>query len=387
MGIKKEYPADKKIMKSLILTLLRYLSLPLAILYGVVVAIRNLFYDRGIFSSIEFSLPVICVGNLSVGGTGKSPHIEYLIERLQHKYHLATLSRGYKRYTRGFKLATLESNARDIGDEPFQFKSKFPQVEVCVAEERMTAIPQLLQRRPFIDIILLDDAFQHRTVKAGLNILLTDYHRPYIRDHIMPFGLLRESRKAARRAEIIVVTKCPADLSDEEQQHITQQLEPASGQSVYFSCIEYRNLSPLWETPAAIQPDTVVLLVTGIANPEPLKEKLQQSFKKVYTLSYADHHYFTADDAEEISETFQQIPEQHKIIVTTEKDAARLQLRKEQLIASNLPVYVQYIGIRFLNQAAASFDQRIMTFIHSMIPEYIDIGIESEDENKLIDSF
>ena len=204
-------------MKSLILSLLRYISLPFALLYGIVVAIRNYFYDSGIFSSIEFSLPVICVGNITVGGTGKSPHIEYLIELLKPAYQVATLSRGYKRYSRGFKIADASSNARDIGDEPFQFKAKYPSVEVCVAEERMTAIPQLLQQKPHIDLILLDDAFQHRTVKAGMNILLTDYHRLYTRDHIMPFGLLRESRKAAKRAQIIVVSKCPHDLTIEQK--------------------------------------------------------------------------------------------------------------------------------------------------------------------------
>ena len=159
-------------MKELILSLLKYISLPFALLYGLVILLRNKFYDWKIFDSIAFNLPVICVGNITVGGTGKSPHIEYLIEQLKNEYQVATLSRGYRRHTRGFKLADANSNARDIGDEPFQFKSKYPSIEVCVAEERMTAIPELLQRKQGVQVILLDDAFQHRTVKAGLNILL-----------------------------------------------------------------------------------------------------------------------------------------------------------------------------------------------------------------------
>ncbi|GBL35531.1 tetraacyldisaccharide 4'-kinase, partial [Filimonas sp.] len=191
-----------------------------------------------------------------MGGTGKSPHIEYLIEHLKSTYRLATLSRGYRRYTRGFKIADDKSNARDIGDEPFQFKAKYPQVEVCVAEERMTAIPQLLQQRPHIDVILLDDAFQHRTVRAGLNILLTDYHRLYTRDHIMPFGLLRESRKAAKRAQMIVVSKCPPDLSIQQKQTLIDEIKPEPYQSVYFSCIEYKHLYPLSQTMVTFNQDT-----------------------------------------------------------------------------------------------------------------------------------
>ena len=366
-------------MKSLILSLLRYISLPLALLYGIVVAIRNKFYDSGFFSSIEFSLPVICVGNITVGGTGKSPHIEYLIEHLKSTYRLATLSRGYRRYTRGFKIADDKSNARDIGDEPFQFKAKYPQVEVCVAEERMTAIPQLLQQRPHIDVILLDDAFQHRTVRAGLNILLTDYHRLYTRDHIMPFGLLRESRKAAKRAQMIVVSKCPPDLSIQQKQTLIDEIKPEPYQSVYFSCIEYKHLYPLSQTMVTFNQDTEVLLVSGIANPAPLIEKLSKDFSKIYPLNFKDHHYFTYDDAEEIRDAFQHISSKNKMIITTEKDASRLILLQDKLSTYDLPIYIQSIGIDFLFGEEETFNQNILSFIQSIIPP---IEPETETEKR-----
>lgn len=360
-------------MKSLILSLLRYISLPIALLYGLVVAIRNKFYDSGIFSSIEFSLPVICVGNITVGGTGKSPHIEYLIELLKSNYQLATLSRGYKRYSRGFKLANDQSDARDIGDEPFQFKRKYPGIEVCVAEERMTAIPQLLQQRPHVQIILLDDAFQHRTVKAGLNILLTDYGRLYTRDHIMPFGLLRENKRAAKRAELIIVTKCPENLTPQQKQQLIDEIKPEINQAIFFSTIRYNNLYPISTFTVPFNSETAVLLVSAIANPLPLIEKLEQDFNKVYQLTFKDHHYFTFDDIEEMHDAFQHIGSKNKMIVTTEKDASRLMLLKDKLIELQLPIYVQPIGIHFLFEEGDIFNSEVIEFIQEIIPPPIEL--------------
>lgn len=365
-------------MKSLILSVLRYISLPFALLYGIIVAIRNKFYDSGIFTSIEFSLPVICVGNITVGGTGKSPHIEYLIELLKPVYQIATLSRGYRRHTRGFKIANENSNARDIGDEPFQFKAKYPGIEVCVAEERMTAIPQLLQNKPRIEVILLDDAFQHRTVRAGMNILLTDYHRLYTRDYIMPFGLLRESRKASRRAQIIVVSKCPEDLSNEQKNALIEEIKPEESQSIFFSSIRYTGFYPLSNNTANYNKDSDVLMVCGIANPAPLIEKLNKDFKKIYPLTFKDHHYFTTDDIEEMKDAFNHIPSENKIIVTTEKDAARLMLQKDKLAEYNLPIYVQSIGIEFLFKEGEKFNHIISAYIQTIIPPVIET--ESEDD-------
>ena len=355
-------------MKRFLLSVLKYLTLPLAVLYGLVVFIRNLLYDLGIFDSIGFSFPVICVGNITVGGTGKSPHIEYLIELLSPRYAVATLSRGYRRHSRGFRLAEAGTDAREIGDEPFQFKAKHPHIEVCVAEERMTAIPQLLQRRPHLQAILLDDAFQHRTVKAGLNILLTDYGRLYTRDFIMPFGLLRESRSASARAGIIVVTKCPAALSEEEALSIRQEIKPKEHQQVFFSTIDYKPLYAL--TPQAMPPgpETTVLMMTGIANPAPLKEHLSRFFRNVHELSYPDHHYFTTDDLNEIQEAFAHLPGTDKIIVTTEKDAARLMLWKDRLLELQIPIFAQSIGTRFLFGQEEEFQQRITDFMATFFP-------------------
>lgn len=367
-------------MKSLLISLLKYLSLPLTLLYGSVVWLRNKFYDWKIFSSIGFDLPVICVGNITVGGTGKSPHIEYLIELLSPYYSVATLSRGYRRRSRGFKLADSESNARDIGDEPFQFKSKYPQIAVAVAEERMTAIPLLLQQLPHLQVILLDDAFQHRTVKAGLNILLTDYDRLYTRDHIMPFGLLRESPKAAERAQIIIVSKCPPDLNLSDKQKIEQEIQAQAHQQVFFSTIAYQQLYPLTHT--LIEPDAefAVLLVTGIANPQPLKNHLQSKFSKVYSLPYKDHHYFTYDDLDEIYETFANIHESKKIMVTTEKDAGRLMLLKDKMSHQPWPLFAQKIGTAFLFKDEIPFRKQIDAFTESFYPPVVFTEVFSEAE-------
>lgn len=370
-------------MKNFILSILKYLTLPFAILYGIVVFIRNKFYDWEIFTSIAFDLPVICVGNITVGGTGKSPHIEYLIELLSSTYHVATLSRGYRRHSRGFRLADIHSNARDIGDEPYQFKSKYPLIDVCVAEERMTAIPQLLQLRPQLQVILLDDAFQHRTVKPGLNILLTDYERRYTKDFILPFGLLRESRTASARANIIIVSKCPPNISQDEKQKLIIEINPLPSQQVFFSSIEYKSIYSLTNNDIHFSKDTDVLLVTGIANPTPLFEKLSKEFNKVYTLSFKDHHYFTFDDLNEINDAFEHINNKNKIIITTEKDASRLMLLKERIAELKWPLFAQSIGIRFLFDDQQPFNTDVQQFVQKYHP-IIDDTYETDIENNLI---
>lgn len=363
-------------MKKTILSILKYLILPFALLYGFIVFIRNKMYDWKLISSIEFSLPVICVGNITVGGTGKSPHIEYLIELLSPLYKVATLSRGYRRHTTGFKIADENSNSREIGDEPFQFKSKYPQITVCVAEERMTAIPLLLQNRPETEIVLLDDAYQHRTVRAGLNILLTDYERLYTRDFIMPFGLLRESRSGAKRAETILVSKCPLNLSMEERNRITAEINPAAGQDLFFSGIRYKTRYPLTTFYREVNRETKVILVTGIANSAPLIQHLEKDFQEVFHLEYKDHHYFTYDDLKEMQEAFQNLDTQNKILVTTEKDASRLMLLKDKIIEYQLPFFAQAIQIEILFDEAEKFDQKIISFVQSIIPPLV------EEENE-----
>ena len=356
-------------MKRILLNLLRYATLPLALLYGIIVWFRNKLYDWGVSTSIGFNLPVISVGNLTVGGTGKTPHIEFLIEHLLPHYQVATLSRGYRRRSRGFLMANAESNAHDLGDEPYQYHAKFPRLQVCVAEERMTAVPQLLQRRPDIQVILLDDAFQHRSVKPGLNILLSDYNRMYTRDYIMPFGLLRESRKAAQRANMIVVSKCPANLSEDERKALTNEINPLPHQQLFFSTMAYTRCYPLGSVTVPDLAKASVLLLTGIAQPEPLLAYAQSHYPFVHHLAYNDHHYFNRDNIEEIQTAFNNLPGNEKIILTTEKDAARLQAIAPLITPLHWPVYVQAIGVEILFNQEHAFLQHITEFVAPYYPE------------------
>ena len=216
---------------------IRILLFPLSLLYWLVIWIRNRLFDKNVFKSTSFNLPIICVGNIAAGGTGKSPMVEYLVKNLRDNYKVATLSRGYKRKTAGYALATESSNALEIGDEPMQFHIKFPDVAVAVGEERMVAIPQLLHDRPDTAVIILDDAYQHRTVKAGLNILLTEYSNLYTEDWYLPTGDLRDERSSAKRADIIVVTKCPSTLSNDEKEAVRAEIAPLPHQQMFFSTI------------------------------------------------------------------------------------------------------------------------------------------------------
>src|ERR1700676_1691421 len=254
----------------------RILLLPFSLIYGLIIYIRNWLFDKNLLRSSYFNLPIICIGNLSVGGTGKSPMVEFLIGKLHHHFQLAVLSRGYKRKTTGYALATRQSTALEIGDEPMQFFNKFPDLAVAVGEERVVAIPQLLHDKPDTRVIILDDAFQHRWVKAGFNILLTDYNNLYTRDWFLPTGDLRDQQKSARRADIIVVTKCPPDLSLAEKNQVTREIKPKPNQHLFFTAISYGKPYQVitrepWITNKAT---TEVLLVTGIANPATLKKHL-----------------------------------------------------------------------------------------------------------------
>jgi len=345
------------------LSSIRFLLYPFALLYGVGVWLRNRLYDSGFLSSVEFSLPVICVGNLSVGGTGKTPHVEYLLRLLQYQYRVATMSRGYKRSTQGFMLADENSNALRIGDEPMQYHLGFPEAAVSVAEERMTGIPLLLQRRPDVEIVILDDAYQHRSVKAGLNILITDHARPFYRDYILPYGRLRESPSAAHRAHAIVVSKCPPAMSRSEADAMRAAIAPLPEQQVFFSAIRYgQAFALLSREPVDIRGKNLVL-VCGIAKPEPLVAYLKESAKELHVLSYADHHYFGSRDLEEIRSAYENWAPADKIIVTTEKDAMRLLLHRERLTEMNLPVAVLPIEVRFLFEEGPRFDAMVEGFV------------------------
>jgi tetraacyldisaccharide 4'-kinase len=340
----------------------RILLLPFSLIYGLIIYIRNWLFDFKIIQSASFNLPVICIGNLSVGGTGKSPMVEFLIEKLRDQFKVAVLSRGYKRKTRGYALATGITNALEIGDEPMQFYIKFPDVTVAVGEERIVAIPQLLHDKPDTEVVLLDDAFQHRYVKAGYNILLTDVNNLFTRDWFLPTGDLRDQKKSYLRADIIIVTKCSPDLSLAEKHRLIKEIKPAERQQIFFSAIRYGDpYQIITKEKYVTQKETVVLLVTGIANPVPLKKHIEENFREYDELAYSDHHIFTIDDLKYILKRFQQINAEHKIMLTTEKDAVRLVKFSARL--QEIPLFVIPIQPVFLFREEKEFVSSITTFI------------------------
>lgn len=340
----------------------RILLLPFALVYWAVIALRNWLFDKNILKTAEFGLPLINVGNLSVGGTGKSPMVEYLLVLLKDQFKVATLSRGYKRKTKGYALADDDTTALEIGDEPMQFHLKFPDVPVAVGEQRIEAIPQLLHDKPDTQAIILDDAFQHRSIKAGLNILLTDYNNLFTRDFYLPTGDLRDLKSSYKRAEIIVVTKCKPDLSEEEKKKLVKEIAPLPQQHIFFTSIQYGSLYHIINNSVTrLDEDTEVLLVSGIASPRPLKKWLEEYSSSYSLLQYADHHIFTIDDLDDIRNRFDNMGETKKIILTTEKDAVRL-VKFRQAI-EGLPVYVVPIRHHFLFKDEDKFNKLITDFI------------------------
>lgn len=326
---------------------MRFLLFPFAILYGLAVRLRHFLYDKGWLQSKQYPFPTLCVGNLAVGGTGKTPMVEYLV-RLLGEEQVAILSRGYRRKTKGFVLADASATALTLGDEPFQYHRKFPKATVAVCESRQKGIERLLQN-PHFRVILLDDAFQHRKVQAGLNLLLTSYSQLYTNDFLLPVGSLRDIRARARKAQIILVTKCP-ELSEEAQQKIIQQLHPLPYQQVFFTRIAYATevcrdgeSLPLEDFLSA--PFT---LVTGIANPAPLVSFLESKGAQFTHLSYGDHHHFSAKEIIFLS--------QQGRLLTTEKDYVRL--------GNTLPkLYYLPIRTQFLNEKdKEAFDKRVLSF-------------------------
>lgn len=341
----------------------RMLLLPFALLYGIIITVRNWLFNTKIIKSATFNFPLICVGNLAVGGTGKSPMVEYLIEVLKNDYNVATLSRGYKRKTKGYALADATTTALEIGDEPMQFHSKFPDISVAVGEERLVAIPQLLHDKPNTEVIVLDDAFQHRYIKAGLNILLSDCSNLFYRDWFLPSGDLRDQRKSYKRAQIIVITKCPQNMTTTEKEKIKKGVSPAPHQQLFFSCISYgKPYHILTRQTSSFSANTSVLLVCGIANPKPLKKYIADNSAAYDEIIYNDHHIFTIDDLKTIRQHFERLDGDNKLIITTEKDAVRLQKFDEQL--RDLPLYILPVKPKFLFGEEEKFDNLIRAYIN-----------------------
>lgn len=342
----------------------RLLLYPFSLLYGLITWLRNRFYDQGLLSEIEFDIPTIAVGNLSVGGTGKTPHVEYLIRLLGYEYYVATLSRGYNRRTKGYVFASEKATALTIGDEPMQFYKKFPDIAVAVGEERALALPQLLMDAPDTEVVVLDDAFQHRSVKPGINVMVTEYNHLFTRDHIVPFGRLRESRKGYKRADCIIVSKCPPDLTLSEKKKLIAEINPLPRQEIFFTAIKYgRCFHYLSGETEHLLPDTGVVVACGIASPQPLLDYLKTRVDELKLLRFPDHHFYSNNDLDKIENALSQLKSSYKVILTTEKDAARLDLFKERIAEMQLPLVVISLNIYFLFKEKSYFDQYVMDYM------------------------
>jgi tetraacyldisaccharide 4'-kinase len=347
------------------------LLFPFSLIYWLITSIRNFLYNTGILPSVEFKLPVICVGNITVGGTGKTPHTEYLVDLLRENFKVATLSRGYKRRTRDFRIATSSSLVEEIGDEPLQIFRKYPDVIVAVDRDRVHGVNKIIKEHTETEVIILDDGFQHRKITPGFSILLTDFERLIIRDYMMPYGTLRESTGNMRRADIILITKSPENISPIQRRLIVKEVNKAPYQNLYFTTLIYKDPVPVFSNIPAeknILNDTNrekcgIVLVTGIANPLPLIEYLKSYSAELIHLNFPDHHKFTEKDVKRICAAYLGLKTNMKYVITTEKDAVRL--REFINIAESIkPVfYFIPLEIHFLNDDKDEFDNLIVNYV------------------------
>jgi tetraacyldisaccharide 4'-kinase len=345
--------------------LVQILLAPFSLLYGLGISLRNFFYRAGLLKSMTFSIPVISVGNLSVGGAGKTPHIEYLIRMLREHINIATLSRGYSRKSRGFLEVQGSNNAEQVGDEPLQFKRKYPDISVFVAEDRAFAIPQIVMNKSATQLVLLDDAYQHRSVLPGVNILLTEYSNLFTQDYLLPSGRLREWRSAYERADVIIVSKCPDVISDEERQRIIAEINPLPHQQLFFSYYGYEAPYYQFNPRYRLQLDDKleVLLICAIARTDYLVDYLKLKAASVRSLEFEDHHYFDRGDMSNLLRTFKQMNTNRKVIITTEKDAMRLELHREFLLRERLPIFVLPTAVRFHFEEGPQFEEIIRQYL------------------------
>ncbi len=332
-------------------------------------------YNIEFLRSKDYPIPIVCVGNITVGGTGKTPHVEYVVRVLKEQYHVAVLSRGYKRKTKGFLEVFTDSSGKEVGDEPLQIKQKFPDITVVVCENRRKAIDILLKRTdPKVDVIVMDDGYQHLAVNAGVYLLLVDYHNPIYEDRLLPYGNLREPQHHKSKAHIIIVTNTPPDIKPIEKRIVQKKLELYPFQYLYFTHIEYK--SPVLVFPgyfSAIKFNFTrckyhVLLVTGIANPKPLKEHIKRFSFSIESLTFPDHYYFRAKDIELIKSTFDKIRHEPKIIITTEKDSIRLREAENHELLHQLPVFYIPIEVNFLYNEQKMFNQELIEYVRKNQP-------------------
>ena len=353
----------------------RKFLVPFSIIYGAIVFIRNYLYDTGKLKSSKFLIPIIGVGNLTTGGTGKTPHVEYIIKLLQNEFRIATLSRGYGRRSKGYILAESPVNTHLIGDEPMQYHTKFKNIMVCVSEDRIEAIGNLLKKEIPPQVILMDDAYQHRKVIPGLNILLLEYDSIISKDYLLPVGNLREPKSSIKRADIIIITKSPTILVPIERKRILENFQLNSNQTIYFSNIKYGEFNRIFGKDNSMQMAAsyytekrfTILLVTGIANPSGIIEYLRRLTDKLEMLIFPDHHEFNNKDIDKIQQTFDNIVNPSKIIVTTEKDAMRLRNPDIDRSIQKLPFFFLPIEVQ-IHQDEVKFNQMILDYVRKNQP-------------------
>ena len=360
---------------------------PLSFLYGLGVELRNQLFELNILKSRSFTTPVISVGNITVGGTGKTPHVEYLVRLLSKEAKVAVLSRGYKRKTHGYQLADKDSTMRDIGDEPYQMKLKFPNIEVAVDANRCEGIDHLIndEQTKDTDVIILDDAYQHRYVKPGINILLVDYHRLIIYDELLPSGRLREPIESKKRADIVIITKCPDSLNPIDYRVLTKAMKLYAYQSLFFTSLHYGAPYLLFggdETRVPKKQDSDVLLLTGIASPEQMIDDVQPNVKSLKPLTFPDHHAFSPRDIEKINNAFAAMPQESRVILTTEKDAARL--RNVSGLSEDVKqrLLVLPVEVKFMLDGEEIFNDKIISYVRKNSRNSILVKRKDDDKPK-----
>jgi tetraacyldisaccharide 4'-kinase len=344
---------------------------PVSLLYGLITGFRNFLYDYGILSSASFPIPIICVGNITVGGTGKTPHTEYLLTLLKKDFRVAVLSRGYKRKTRDFRVASGSSDVSEIGDEPLQIFRKFPDVLVAVDRKRVSGVKRIMELAPETDVIILDDGFQHRSITPGLSIILSDYERPFTRDYMLPFGNLREDKSNIRRADIILITKCAKTLNAIQRRLIVKEVGKAAYQNLFFTYFSYKAPLPVFASQnkemtrldLARCSGSSIVLVTGVANPKPLKEYLLKFFSGITELTYPDHYSFREKEIDAIALAFYNLNTASKYIITTEKDAVRIREFTDLEEPLRSALYYIPVGIHFLNDDMEGFDNLVVDYV------------------------
>lgn len=347
--------------------IIRFLLFPISFIYGFIVWVRNKMYDFGMLKSYSFDIPVLSVGNLEVGGSGKTPATEYLVKLLEPKFSVATLSRGYGRLTSGFRWVDVSDNASLCGDEPLQIKLNHPNIGVAVCEGRVKGVNRIKDTH---DLVILDDAYQHRAIKPGLSILLFDFNRLNHNRVMLPTGNYREFFSGRKRADILVVTKCPTTLTDSEKQLIVKKLKPFNHQKFIFSYIAYADdLQPVIHgikkiSISTISPKTAVLLLTGIAKSQPLLDKIKEKTQNITHHNYPDHHNFSSKNILKLVNNFKALKAQHKIIITTQKDAIRLKDAAFEQHLNNLPIYYWQIGMAFADNDKLTFEKTVANYVN-----------------------